>query len=103
MDVLKKSPKSIMQNLVQIIEDARYAMANIQQDFMDMSERKSKRIIERMIAQIHQMENVRCATVNTGGNVISMCMVPVNLKYSHSGKTVKTMHYLIDAVKKQLC
>ena len=49
------------------------------------------------------MENVRCATVNTGGNVISMCMVPVNLKYSHSGKTVKTMHYLIDAVKKQLC
>ena len=53
MDVLKKSPRSIMQNLVQIIEDARYAMANIQQDFMDMSERKSKRIIERMIAQIH--------------------------------------------------
>ena len=34
--------------------------------------------------------DVRCATVNTGGNVISVCMVPVNLRYSHSGKTVKT-------------
>ena len=56
MDVLKKLPRSIVQNLVQIKEDARYAMTNIQQHFMDMSERKSKRIFERMIAQIHQME-----------------------------------------------
>ena len=56
MDVLKKSPRSIMQNLVQIEEYAKYAMANIKQHFMDMLERKSKMIIKRMIVQIHQMK-----------------------------------------------
>ena len=34
--------------------------------------------------------DVECATVNTGGNVISTCVVLVNLRYSHSGKTAKT-------------
>ena len=29
---------------------------------------------------------VKCATVNTIGNVISMCVVPLNLRYSHFGK-----------------
>ena len=56
MDVLKKSLWSIMQNLVQTEEYARYAIANIQQHFMDMSERKSKMIIKRMVVQIHQIE-----------------------------------------------
>ena len=28
---------------------------------------------------------VKCATVNTVGNVISMCVVPLNLRYSHFG------------------
>ena len=56
MDVLKKSPRSIMQNLVQTEEYAKYAMANIQQHFMDMLERKSKMIIKKMMLQIHQME-----------------------------------------------
>ena len=56
MDVFKKSPRSIMQNLVQTEEYARYAMANIQQHFMDMLERKSEMIIKRMIVQTHQME-----------------------------------------------
>ena len=55
-DVLKKSPRSIIQNLVQTEEYARYEMANIQQHFMDMLERKSEIIIKRMIVQIHQME-----------------------------------------------
>ena len=59
MDVLKKLPISIIQNLVQTEEHARYAMANIQQHFMDMLERKSKIIIKRMIVQIHQMEVIR--------------------------------------------
>ena len=56
MDVLKKSPRSIIQNLVQTEEYARYAMVNIQQHFMDMLERKSEIIIKRMIVKIHQME-----------------------------------------------
>ena len=56
MDVLKKSPRSIMQNLVQTEEYARYTMANIQQHFMDMLERKRKMIMKRMIVQIHQMQ-----------------------------------------------
>ena len=47
MDVLKKSPRSIMQNLVQTEEYAKYAMANIQQHFMDMLERKSKMIFKK--------------------------------------------------------
>ena len=55
MDVLKKSPRSIMKNFMQTEEYARYAMANIQQHFMDMLERKSKMIIKRMIVQMHQM------------------------------------------------
>ena len=29
--------------------------------------------------------DVKCATVNTVGNVISMCVVPLNLRYSHFG------------------
>ena len=40
--------------------------------------------------------DVKCATVNTGGNVISMCVVPVNLTYGCSRKTVKT-HALLDS------
>ena len=40
--------------------------------------------------------DVKCATVSTGGNVISMCVVPVILTYSHSGKTAKT-HALLDS------
>ena len=48
-DVLKKSPRSIMQNLVQTEEYAKYVIANMQQNFMDMLERKSKMIIKRII------------------------------------------------------
>ena len=48
--------KEVLQNLVQTEEYARYAMANIQEHFIDMLERKSKMIIKRMIVQIHQME-----------------------------------------------
>ena len=33
---------------------------------------------------------MKCATVNTCGTMISICVVPVNLRYSSSGKTVKT-------------
>ena len=40
--------------------------------------------------------DVKCATVNTGGNVISTCVVPVNLTYSRSGEIVKT-HALLDS------
>ena len=56
MNFLEKSPRSIMQNLVQTEEYAKYAMSNVQQHFMDMLERKSKMILKRMIVQIHQME-----------------------------------------------
>ena len=38
---------------------------------------------------------MKCATINTGGNVISMCVVPVNLIYSCSEKIVRT-HALLD-------
>ena len=37
---------------------------------------------------------MKCATINTGGNVISMCVVPVNLTCSCSGKIVKTLALL---------
>ena len=40
--------------------------------------------------------DVKCAIVNTGGNVVSMCVVPVNLTYSCFGKIVKT-HALLDS------
>ena len=56
VNVLKMSPRSTMQNLVQTEEYAKYAISNIQQHFMDMLERNSKMIIKRMIVQIHQME-----------------------------------------------
>ena len=45
-----------MQNVVQTEEYARYAMANIQQHFLNMLERKSKMISKRILVQIHQME-----------------------------------------------
>ena len=48
-DVLKKSPRSIMQNLVQTEEYAKYVIANMQLNFMHMLERKSKMIIKRII------------------------------------------------------
>ena len=41
MDVLKKSPRNIMQNLAQTEEYAKHVMANIQQHLMDMLERKT--------------------------------------------------------------
>ena len=50
MDVLKKSPRSIMQNLVQTQEYVKYAMVSIQhgkQQFMDMLKRKRKVIIKK--------------------------------------------------------
>ena len=40
--------------------------------------------------------DVKCATVNTGGNVISMYVGPVNLRCSSSGKTAKT-YALLDS------
>ena len=40
--------------------------------------------------------DVKRARVNTGGNMKSMCVVPVNLTYSCSGKIVKT-HELLDS------
>ena len=49
MNFLEKSPRSIMQNLVQTEEYAKYVIANMQQNFMDMLERKSKMIIKRII------------------------------------------------------
>ena len=55
LDVLKKLPRSIMPNLLQTKEYAKYAMENIQQHLMDMLERKNKMIIKRMIVQIHQI------------------------------------------------
>ena len=59
MDVLKKSPRSIMENLEQTEEYAKYAMANIQQHLTHMLERKSKMIIKRMMVQIYQIELMR--------------------------------------------
>ena len=56
MNFLEKSPRSIMQNLVQTEEYAKYATSKVQQHFMDMLERKNKMILKRMIVQIHQME-----------------------------------------------
>ena len=41
---------------------------------------------------------MKYATVSTGGNVISMCVVLVNLRYSHSGKTMK-MYALLDSCR----
>ena len=38
-----------MQNLVQTEEYAKYVIANMQQNFMDMLERKSKMIIKTII------------------------------------------------------
>ena len=58
MDGLKKSPRSIIQSLVQAEKYAKCEVANIQQHFMDMLERKSKTIIKTMIVQIHQMDLV---------------------------------------------
>ena len=40
--------------------------------------------------------DVKCVTVNTGGGVINMCVVPVNLTYNRFGKVVKT-HPLLDS------
>ena len=34
--------------------------------------------------------DMKCATVNTCGNVTNMCVVPVNLTYSRSGKIAKS-------------
>ena len=97
MDVLKKSPMSIMQNLTQTEEYAKYEMANIQQHFVDTLETKSKMIIKKNdSADTPNGVDVKCARVNTGGNMKSTCVVPVNLTYSCSGKIVKT-HELLDS------
>ena len=90
MDVLKKSPMSTMQNLTQTEEYAKYAVANIQQRFVDMLEIKSKMIIKKNdSADTPNGVDVKCARVNTGGNMKSTCVVPVNLTYNCSGKIVK--------------
>ena len=40
-------------------------------------------------------EGVKCASVNTGTDVISMCVVPIKVQYCNSGKVLET-HGLLD-------
>ena len=41
-------------------------------------------------------EGIKCVSVNTGTDVVSMCVVPINMKYSNYGKVLKT-HALLDS------
>ena len=38
---------------------------------------------------------MKCASVNTGTDVISMCVVPIKVQYCNSGKVLET-HGLLD-------
>ena len=35
-------------------------------------------------------EGVKCASVNTGTNVVGMCVVPIKVNYCNSGKVLET-------------
>ena len=41
-------------------------------------------------------EGVKCASVNTGTDVICMCVVPIKVQYGNSGKVLET-HTLLDS------
>ena len=40
-------------------------------------------------------EGVKCASVNTDTDIISMCVVPIKVQYGNSGKVLET-HFLLD-------
>ena len=41
-------------------------------------------------------EGVKCVSVNTGTDVVSMCVVPIKMKYGNYGKVLET-HALLDS------
>ena len=41
-------------------------------------------------------EGVKCASVNTDTDIISMCVVPIKVQYGNSGKVLET-HFLLDS------
>ena len=82
VNVLKKSPRNIMQNLVQTEEYPTILHGYVRKKKQNDNEKNDS-------ADTPNGVDVKCATVNTSGNVISMCVVPVNLTYSCSGKTVR--------------
>ena len=41
-------------------------------------------------------QGLKCASVNTGAVVISMCAVPIKVQYGNSGKVLET-HALLDS------
>ena len=80
-----------MQPLLRTVEYAKYVMANIPQQFMDVLEKTKQNDNQKNdSADMLNGVDVKCARVNIGENAINMCVVQVNLRYSSSGKTENT-------------
>ena len=66
-----------------------FAMENIQLHFMAISERKLTLLIQcnsEVSEERKDGELAACAFLNTGMEVISMCVVPVKLRHGDSGE-----------------
>ena len=57
---------------------------------MAISERRNQEtVIQVWLVMEKVKEGVRCASVNIGTDVISMCVVPIKIQYGSSGKVLK--------------
>ena len=43
-------------------------------------------------------QGVKCASVNTGTDVISMCVVPIMVQYGDSGKVLEMPYWIAVAI-----
>ena len=59
---------------------------------------KKKAVInsDKALTDDGKNEGVKCASVNAGTDVISMCLVPTKVQYDNSGKVLET-HALLDS------
>ena len=99
MDVSKKSPRSANRRICKVCNSKHPTT------FHGYVRKKKQNDNQKSdSADTPNGVDVKCATFNTGGNVIRMCLVSVNLTYSCSGKTGKThAFYLTAAVKEHSC
>ena len=94
----KKSKRTTTQRIIAREDFVKCAVGNIQLHPMAMSERKLTIINTGVtVRQVRREKMVAaCASLNTGMDLINICVVRVKLRHGDSGDTLKT-YVLLDS------
>ena len=85
-----------MQRLAQAEDLARCAMENVKIIHGYLRKKTAANNKKGLTDGRKNQGGMKCASVNTGTDVISMCVVPIKVQYGNSGK-VREKHALLDS------